>query len=346
VICPAALSSHGSNGEKLTFINRYILLAGVLLFFASCAGLATSAEEYYSIGMAYFNMGNYEDAERWLNRALSRNRTMSASEYNLGRIAYGTGRYTDALKKFNDILKKDPKNVMAMKAAAYTQVKLGNVEEARKLYDKVLELEPESADNGLNYATILYAIDKPAEAEEVLQKYSYAILDNKDTLLLLARAQKAQKKPEAIDSYNLWLLQNSDPQVQYEYTIALEDGGFYAPALESARKALEGLSADTDTLKRSAIRFVIARLILVSDPENQEGITELRTAIIDGFDNQEAIDALEEDERLTAAVRDEARRTIDSAKSGSTASNSTSSENSSGTSTESSSSTNSSANSS
>jgi tetratricopeptide (TPR) repeat protein len=273
--------------------------------------------------MAYFEMGKYDEAERWLNRALSRDHTMSASEYNLGRIAYGTGRYSDALKKFNSILKKDSKNVMAMKAAAYTQVKLGNVEAARKLYDGVLELEPEAADNGLNYATILYAMEKPEEAEEVLQTYSYAILDDKDALLLLARVQKAQKKPEAIDSYDLWLSKNSDPQVQYEFTIALEDGGFYARALEAARKTLEELPSDTETLKRSAVRFVLSRLLLVSDPENQEGVTELREAIVGGFADQEAIDALIKDERLTKAAQDEARRTIDRAKAGLPASDST-----------------------
>ncbi|MDR2660313.1 MAG: tetratricopeptide repeat protein [Spirochaetaceae bacterium] len=309
----------------------HCILIGVLPLFISCSSLTTSAEEYYAIGMSYFEMGRYEEAERWLNRALSRNRTMSASEYNLGRIAYGTGRYTEALRKFNAILKKDPENVMAMKAAAYTQVKMGNVEEAQRLYDRVLELEPESADNGLNYATILYAMDKPEEAEDVLQTYSYAILDDKDALLLLARVQKAQKKPEAIDSYDMWLSKNNDPQVQYEYTIALEDGGFYARALEAARKTLSELSADTDTLKRSTIRFVIARLILVSDPENTEGITELREAIRAGFADQDAIDALVKDSRLSKALQDEARRTIDTAKTGSSSSTSSSTESDSGT---------------
>jgi tetratricopeptide (TPR) repeat protein len=264
--------------------------------------------------MAYFEMGKYEEAERWLNRALSHDRTMSASEYNLGRIAFGTGRYTEALKKFKAILKKDPQNVMALKAAAYTHIKMGNIEDARKLYDKVLELEPEESDNGLNYATVLYAMDKPVEAEEALKKYDYAILDDKDALLLLARVQKAQKKPEAIDSYDLWLSKNSDPQVRYEYTLALDEGGFYARALEAARKTLSELSADTETLKRSTVRFVIARLLLVSDPENNEGITELAEAVRGGFDNKDMIDALINDERLAKALRDEARRTIDDAK--------------------------------
>jgi tetratricopeptide (TPR) repeat protein len=314
------------NAAKTGYILRALLLAAFLPLCASCASMTASAEEYYSIGMAYFEMGKYDEAERWLNRALSLKRTMSASEYNLGRIAYGTGRYTDALGKFNAILRKDPENVMALKAAAYTQVKLGNLTDARKLYDKVLTLEPEAADSGLNYATILYAMDEPKEAEEVLQKYDYTILDDKDALLLLARVQKAQEKPEAIDNYDLWLSKNSDAQVQYEFSIALENGGFYARALESARKTLEELSSDTETLKRSEVRFLIARLILISDPENEEGITELREAVRGGFENQEAMDALRDDERLPKAVRDEVGRTIDTARSGSEDSGTTSEE--------------------
>ena len=74
------------------------------------------------------------------------------------------------------------------------------------------------------------------------------------------------------------------------------------------------LSADTETLKRSGIRFVIARLLLVSDGENTEGITELTEAIRAGFDDKETIDALINDERLSTSSRDEVRRTIDDAK--------------------------------
>ncbi|MDR1257139.1 MAG: tetratricopeptide repeat protein [Spirochaetaceae bacterium] len=295
-------------------MNRFILAAGVLPFFMSCAGLATSAEEYYAIGMAYFEMGRYDEAERWLNRALSRSRTMSASEYNLGRIAYGTGRYSEALRKFKAILKKDPENIMALKAAAYTQVKLGNLDEAQKLYDKVLQLEPSEADSALNYATILFAMDKPKEAEEALLKYDYAIFDDKDALLLLARLQRAQKKPEAIDNYDRWLSKNNDPQVRYEFADVLEAGGFYVRALEAARKILTELTADTETLKIPAIHFLIARLIFVSDSENPEAVTELTAAIRGGFDDKETIDALLNDERLARSVRDEVSRTIDAAK--------------------------------
>jgi tetratricopeptide (TPR) repeat protein len=316
-------------------MKRVILAAGVLPLFMSCAGLATSAEEYYAIGMAYYEMGKYDEAERWLNRALSRNRTMSASEYNLGRIAYGTGRYSEALRKFKAILKKDPENIMALKAAAYTYVKLGNLDEAQKLYDKVLRLEPEEADSAVNYATILFAMDKPKEAEEALLKYDYGILDDKDALLLLARLQKAQKKPEAIDSYDRWLAKNSDPQVRYEFAEVLEAEGFYVRALEAARKILTELTADTETLKISTIHFLIARLLFASDSEDPEAATELTAAIRGGFDDKDAIDALLNDERLTRAVRDEISRTIDAAKTTPASSDTVSTEGGSTTSTDS-----------
>jgi predicted Zn-dependent protease len=301
--------------NKTVLLPLFIAAAAVIVFFITCAS-ATSAEEYYSIGMSYFEMGKYEDSEKWLNRALAQDRTMRASEYQLGRIAYETGRYTEAARLFENILKKDPNNVLALKASAYTKIKLGSLEDAEKLYDKVLELEPESTDNGYNYALVLFAMEKPKESEEVLQKYEYAILDDKEALLLLARVRKAQNDPKAIDSYDLWLQKNEDPQVRYEYAIALEDNGFYARALEAARKAYGDLTADIPTLKRSTLRFVVARLILISDPENTEGVTELREAVIAGFDDQEALDALRNDERLTKVQQDDVARTIDTAKAG------------------------------
>jgi tetratricopeptide (TPR) repeat protein len=92
--------------------------------FLSCASqkntaqTTAQAEEYYSIGMAYFELGKFTDAEYWLNRARATDKTMVASEYNLGRIAFETGRYEDAAGYFEKILDLDPYNVMALRAAA------------------------------------------------------------------------------------------------------------------------------------------------------------------------------------------------------------------------------------
>jgi hypothetical protein len=55
-------------------------------------------------------------------------------------------------------------------------------------------------------------------------------------LLLLARSEHAQKKVEAIDDYALWLTNNSDPLVRFEYAESLSDSEFYARAIEELKK--------------------------------------------------------------------------------------------------------------
>jgi tetratricopeptide (TPR) repeat protein len=286
------------------------------IFFSLCALLGpaactnmwavTSAEEYYAIGMAYFDNGKYAEAEKWLSRAKSMDKTKTASEYNLGRIAFETKRYAEAFRYFNGILAKDPQNVMALKAAAYTKVKLGDLDEASRLYGRVLALTPESADDGYNYALILFVMEKYDECSGVLAKYPFALLENSDVILLNARLLRIQDKSEAMDWYARWLENNSNSQVRYEYALILEDHGFYARALEQCRTALKDLPPGSKEPKKADVRFRLARLLLIADPDNDEGLTELRGAIAEGFDNIEELSALADRDGL--ANKDELRR--------------------------------------
>ncbi|GHV61129.1 hypothetical protein AGMMS49587_04460 [Spirochaetia bacterium] len=287
-----------------------------LFSYLSCAstGGAVSAEEYYTIGMAYFELGKFEEAEQWLNRALAADKTKTASEYNLGRIAFDAGRYKDAAVRFEKVLAKDPVNVMALKAAAYTRIKTGELEAAEKLYQRVLDLVGDSADDGYNYALVLYALKKYEKAEALIGNNQLALLENKDVLLLYARTQSAQGKVEAVDSYAKWLVDNKDPKVNYEYARVLEKAELYARALEEYRTGLAALAQDSKDPTKAELRYAIARLIFIADPENPEGITELRGALTDGYHDDTALEELVRDERIDTALRDEIRAIIDDPK--------------------------------
>ncbi|MDR3334006.1 MAG: tetratricopeptide repeat protein [Treponema sp.] len=289
----------------------YCLLSG-----SSCVGFsgATSAEEYYTIGMAYFELGKYGEAETWLNKARLADKTKVASEYNLGRIAFETKRYTEAARYFDTILARDPDNVMALKAAAYTRIKTGDLSAAEALYNRVLALVPESADDGYNYALVLYAMEKYDQAEMVLSKYQFALLENKDVLLLFARTRRILHKPEAADSYAQWLEANNDPAVRYEYALVLEEAEFYARALEEYRKVLTELPPNSKEPTKSSLHYTIGRLLLIADAESEEGITELETAVTEGFTDTEALEALLEEEKLSEAHKDAIRRIIENMK--------------------------------
>jgi tetratricopeptide (TPR) repeat protein len=261
--------------------------------------------------MAYMDMKRYPEAEKWLTLASNEKKTRLASEYNLGRIAFETKRYKDALARFEKLLSLDPDNVMALKAAAYTKIKLNDLEGTLSLYKRILELSPESADDGYNYALVLYALEQYEESEAVLVKYPFALDDNKDVLLLYARVQRVQNKPDAADSYAKYLETNSDAKVRYEYAASLEIGGFYARALEEYRAALKDLPADSKDPLPSAVRFGVSRVLLIADPQNEDGITELQGAVAEGFEDIPAVEALLEQDGITAVHKDTIRSILE-----------------------------------
>jgi len=300
----------------------FLVLTCALLLFGSCASRgAIKAEEYFSIGMAYYELGQgnssnrdryFQEAEKWFNRAIATDRTMTASEYNLGRIAFESGRYGVAAAHFEHILDMDPENLMALKAASYSRIKNGDLEKAEELYGRVLALVPESADDGYNYALVLYAMQNYEQSETVLNKYPYALEENQASMLLYARTQKAQGKTEAIDSYAKWanVANPVSPQGLYEYALVLEDAGHYTRALEQYASAISALGNDMEELKKTTLMFEEARLYLIADPESSEGIMKLEAAVAEGFSDLESISTLLRDDRITGGKKDEIRLII------------------------------------
>jgi len=290
----------------------------VISGFVSCTSQAVrtaQAEEYFSIGMAYYELGKFNEAEVWFNRARASDKTMVASDYNLGRIAFETRRYADAAKYFESVLALDNENVMALKAAAYSRIKNGDLEKAEALYDQVLTLVPESADDGFNYALVLYGLEKYEDCEEVLSRYPFSLEEKPSSILLFARAQKAQNKVEAVDSYAKWLIVHTgavNPQGLYEYGQVLEEAGLYARAIEQYRDAIKALTKDTEDLKKANLMFEEARLLLTADPENEEGLTAFRNAVDEGFSNTETFEELLLDSRISNDRKTELRKIFDS----------------------------------
>ncbi|MDR2471715.1 MAG: tetratricopeptide repeat protein, partial [Treponema sp.] len=158
--------------------------------FVSCVSSAAKAEEFYALGAAYFELKKYDEAAAWFEKAKFHRATRAASEYNLGRIAYEKGRYGEAVRYFEGLAAGDGENVTALRAAAYTYIKLDEPEKAEERYRRILALVPDSSDDGYNHALVLLALGRAAEAEEILVKYNNT--EDPKALLLLARAQRKE----------------------------------------------------------------------------------------------------------------------------------------------------------
>jgi len=299
---------------SVLFVSLFLSFA-LSFFLVSCASSrgALQAEEYFSLGMAFFDLGRFREAEVWLNRARSSDRTMTASQYNLGRIAFETGRFEEAARHFESVLRQDPDNIMALRAAAYSRIRNGDLEKAEALYVRVLELLPESADGAFNYALVLFALERFEDSEAALQRHPFTLEENASSLLLLARAQKAQGKPESLDAFASWLDLVSgtpSPHGLFDYALALEEADFFARAVEQLDAALSALERDSPTLRRSTVLFEKARIILTLDTGNAEGLTTFNAAISAGFSDIEAVEKLSRDDRVPQTARIEIRSAL------------------------------------
>jgi len=307
--------------RKKSICNSFLFALCSLLFaicyslfaICSCTSTAISAEEYFSIGMAYYDLGKFEDAEKWLNRAKQANKTFVASQYNLGRIAFERNRLEEAAVQFEGILKRDPDNILALRAAAYTRIKMGDMEKAQVHYSRLLRLIPESADDGYNHALVLFAMKRYQEAENILEKYPFALRENKDMQLLFARSQGRQNKVEAIDTFAEWLKDNNDNVARFEYAQVLEHHEFFARAIEEYRKTLEDIGTST-VPEKTEIRFSIARVLLIAEGNTTDGITELQGAITDGFKDIAAIEELIDSGKITGGNLASLRTIVDDLK--------------------------------
>jgi len=263
--------------------SRVFLCFFLFVFFSfsvvSCVSSASKAEEYYALGFAYFELKKYDQAEAWFNKSKNHQTTRTASEYNLGRIAYEKSRYDDAALYFERIIKRDKENITALKALAYTCIKMEKLEKAEEYYRRVLELVPESYDEGYNYALVLMALGKAEEAEQALIAHTDVSVANNNTerpeaILLLARAQKEQEKPEALDTYVASLEIDDNPVIRAEYAAYLFKMGHEEKALEEYQKALENEKL-TET-KREEIQKAINRIENgEEEEESEEGESEL-----------------------------------------------------------------------
>ncbi|MCL2411638.1 MAG: tetratricopeptide repeat protein [Treponema sp.] len=283
---------------KYLFIFLFSLF--FLFAFSGCITTAATAEEYFELGMAFFELGRFEDAERWLNRARQADRTYVASQYNLGRLAFERQRFEEAAAHFEGILRRDPDNVLALRASAYTRIRMGDIDIARRHYARLLELVPESADDGYNHALVLFAMGLYEEAEFVLERHAFALRDSRDMQLLFARSQARQNKVEAIDSFANFLTNFPEPEARFEYAAVLEHHEFYSRALDELRLALTELTETTTAPTRNDINFAITRVLLIADGESSQGITELEALVAGGFNNIEAIEELTNHDKISA----------------------------------------------
>jgi tetratricopeptide (TPR) repeat protein len=117
------------------------------------------------LGVSHCSLSFAETLER-LPELFPNQAVMEDSQFSMGVKAYREGDYIQARRTFYSLHKPHPENTKVTYYLAITEAQLGRFQNAKKLYEEILSLEPhgETADlakEGLKYLPAETALDLP-----------------------------------------------------------------------------------------------------------------------------------------------------------------------------------------
>lgn len=272
------------------FRRTFILLAAALIF-SGCVTDNRSrnvAGEYYNIGNAYADLGQYDKAAAAFENALRLDASLVKADFNLA-LAYGKmKRYDDAAVILKRLLLRDPQNTLLLSTLAWDYHLAGKDGAALEQYDDVLALSPADSDALYNSGIVLWKLDRKDEALARLQKLLVNSPEDTDALFaaasILLATDDAAGSAEMVSRY----LQKKPDDVQGWYLSAAgaERLQKYARELEAFDRII-ALDA-----KQGDAWFGETRLLLTVVEDPQRGMDTLSKALDAGFKDPVAIKAL------------------------------------------------------
>jgi len=192
----AAWGKHYST-ERVTFISKKIIFL-ILISILSLLGMLTIKQikiwndsiilwsyelkrypdswlAYYNRAHAYSSQGDYQQALKDIDRAITYNPKYAQAYYIRGIDYIGLGDYQQALKDLDKAIECNPQFAQAYYYSANVYIRLENYQKALKDLDKVIEIDPNNFtaynDRGLSYYTL-------GKFKEAITDYSQAITLN------------------------------------------------------------------------------------------------------------------------------------------------------------------------
>jgi len=144
-------------------MNRLLpVLCLLIIATSSCALVGGSvsqkelAAEYVAVGDAWADMGKYDKAIGWYEKASQRKEFKNVTRYALGRMYALSGKWEEAVPRFKVLYEEEPDNYLVSQAYAYSLVMIGDTEKAFPIYEKNWKDNSSDPTANRNYAEILF----------------------------------------------------------------------------------------------------------------------------------------------------------------------------------------------
>ena len=199
---------------------NFFLLSLLLISCQSSPVREELARDYYNIGNAYFDLGEYEKAVEYYDRSLELDPGINQAVFNLARTNIETGRYKKSLKLLSQLKVKDPENIMVLEMMAFTYYKMEEIDLASEYYRKILDINLYSKRALYNLSLIEKEEGRLTASRSYLERL-LELDDKQEYRILLAELAVAEgDRDEAIALYESLLLEDNTP---YDVYVALKD---------------------------------------------------------------------------------------------------------------------------
>jgi tetratricopeptide (TPR) repeat protein len=202
------------------------------------AAAPSFAKPHEDLGYLLVQAKRPADAIPMLERATRLDPSLERAWYNLGKALAFVGRGTDADAAFEKSFELSPERRLMALAAEHQ--KEGRLEEAERLYRRVLRTNPRNVDALRLLALIALKAERADEAETLLERAIAIAPDFQLAILDLGRLRKEQDRyGEAIECFDRAIaLDPSQPQAHFLRGSTLARASFTYEAIDAYRKCL------------------------------------------------------------------------------------------------------------
>ena len=259
-----------------------------LLNCASAIKGSELAREYYNLGNAHYELGDYGKAVFFLRKAVELDEDLQTARFNFSLALLKDGKADQAEDILKSLLEEDPENQSVVELLAYAYHTQGKEEEAIRIYRQILSNSPENANARYNLGILFWKMEQRENALSEFRRLIEFLPNDLDTLFNLGKLLLELNNPSEAVIFLKQYIQEQPADVEAYLLLAkgYRDRELYDKALDAYSSAL------VHDEKQAEAWFYSAQILLTKIEDPDRGLTALNQALDYGFKDLEMITAL------------------------------------------------------
>lgn len=218
-------------------------------------------EARFQLAKAYYNLGNFDSAEKELQKVVRQNPSLGDAKVDLAKILVQKGKPDEALAELSELIKEGSANAEALEVAGWAYAAKEDYGEAARYIKASIAASPERAEGYVSLARAYAAKGDKAAARAQIAEALKRDGSNAIALHLQADLQLGEgDKKGALETFDRIIAKNpADLMASFRKGTILVEGGNHKDALALASTMIEKFGGRAEGHKLKAIASMHAK---------------------------------------------------------------------------------------